>query len=108
MARRGNAPFADIGTGAVRMPAAPGEIPLIATLCFDSLDALKAALAPPTAKRQRRDLANFTAGGAELYFFDTRKADRPGRLPRLEGKIPLEPGQIVPMRLICVLRRRTC
>jgi hypothetical protein len=36
------------------------------------------------------------------------KSDR-GRLPRLEAKGSLlEPGQIIPMRFICALRRRTC
>ena len=98
MARRRNAPLADISTGAVRTPAGPGEIHLIATLfiatlCFDSLDALKAGLASPQGQAAAADLANFTDGGAELYFFDTKEADCPGRLPRLKGKIPREPGR---------------
>ena len=46
--------------------------------------------------------------GLSFNFFDTRKADRLGAPAAAGGQDPLEPGQIVPMRLICVLRRRTC
>ena len=63
----------DISNGAVRTPAGPSEIHLVATLYFDSLDALKAGLASPQGQAAAGDLANFADGGADLYFFDTRE-----------------------------------
>jgi uncharacterized protein (TIGR02118 family) len=62
----------DISTGAVRAPAGPSPIHLVATLYFDSLDAVKAGLASPQGQAAAADLANFADGGAELYFFDTK------------------------------------
>jgi hypothetical protein len=94
MARRGNAPFA---AQTNRPGSGVGE-------AFD----------------------NFADGEAELYFFDAkgarsqRRRERNnrilgikrdgvlGRLPRLDGKIASRAGLIVLMRLISVLRRRTC
>lgn len=61
----------DISKGAVGTPAGPGGIHLVATLYFDSLDAVKAGLASPQGQAAAGDLANFADGGAELYFFDT-------------------------------------
>jgi uncharacterized protein (TIGR02118 family) len=58
----------DISTGAVRTPAGPSDIYLVATLNFDSLDAVKAGLASPQGQAAAADLANFADGGAELYF----------------------------------------
>jgi uncharacterized protein (TIGR02118 family) len=46
---------------------------LVATLYFDSADALKAGLASAEDKAAAGDLANFADGGAELYFFDTKE-----------------------------------
>ncbi|HMF68428.1 MAG TPA: EthD family reductase [Phyllobacterium sp.] len=63
----------DISQGAVRSPAGPSEIHLVATLYFDSLEALKAGLASAEGKATAGDLANFADGGAELYFFDTKE-----------------------------------
>jgi uncharacterized protein (TIGR02118 family) len=62
----------DINDGAVATPAGPGDIHLVATLHFESLDALKAGLASPEGKAAGGDLANFADGGADLYFFDTK------------------------------------
>jgi uncharacterized protein (TIGR02118 family) len=45
----------------------------VATLYFDSADALKAGLASAEGKAAAGDLANFADGGAELYFFDTKE-----------------------------------
>jgi uncharacterized protein (TIGR02118 family) len=60
----------EISTGAVRNPVGASAIHLVATLHFDSLDALKAGLASPEGKATAGDLANFADGGAELYFFE--------------------------------------
>jgi len=63
----------DISTGAVGAPTGPSGIHLVATLYFDSADALKAGLASAEGRAAAGDLANFADGGAELYFFDTKE-----------------------------------
>jgi uncharacterized protein (TIGR02118 family) len=63
----------DISKGAVGAPTGPSGIHLVATLYFDSADALKAGLASAEGKAAAGDLANFADGGAELYFFDTKE-----------------------------------
>ena len=59
--------------GAVGAPTGPSGTHLVATLYFDSADALKAGLASAEDKAAAGDLANFADGGAELYFFDTKE-----------------------------------
>jgi len=61
-----------ISAGEVGVPAGPSGIHLVATLCFDPLNASKAGLASPQGQAAAGDLANFADGGAELYFFDTK------------------------------------
>ncbi|NVN84952.1 MAG: EthD family reductase [Rhodopseudomonas sp.] len=63
----------EISTGPVGTPAGPSALHLVATLDFDSLDALKAGLASPEGAAAAGDLANFADGGAELYLFDTKE-----------------------------------
>ena len=62
----------DISTGEVGAPAGPSGIHLVATLYFDSLDAINVALASPQGQAAAGDLASFADGGAELYFLDTK------------------------------------
>ena len=62
----------DISQGAVASPAGPSGIHLVATLYFDSMDALKAALSSPEGAAAAGDLPNFADGGADLYMFDTK------------------------------------
>ncbi|MGA7804792.1 EthD family reductase [Bradyrhizobium sp.] len=62
----------DISTGGVGAPTGPSEVHLVATLYFDSMEALQAGLASSEGKAAAGDLANFADGGAELYFFDTK------------------------------------
>ena len=45
---------------------------LIATLTFDSLAAIQAALASPEGQATAADLGNFATGGVDLYIADTR------------------------------------
>ncbi|MBK9115687.1 MAG: EthD family reductase [Betaproteobacteria bacterium] len=45
---------------------------LIATLTFDSMAAVHAALGSPEGQATANDLAHFATGGAEIYFSDTR------------------------------------
>jgi uncharacterized protein (TIGR02118 family) len=62
----------DISQGMVGAPAGPSGIHLVATLYFDSMDALKAGLSSPEGQAAAGDLANFADGGADLYMFDTK------------------------------------
>ena len=50
-----------------------GESPyyLIATLTFDSLAAIQAALASTEGQATAADLANFATGGVQIYFAET-------------------------------------
>lgn len=63
----------DISRGAVGTPTGPSDFHLVATLHFDSLDALKAGMSSPEGKAAAGDLANFADGGVELYLFDTKE-----------------------------------
>lgn len=62
----------DISTGGIGTPAGKSDVYLIATLHFDSVDALKAGLGSAEGKAAAGDLANFADGGAELYMFETK------------------------------------
>jgi uncharacterized protein (TIGR02118 family) len=64
----------DISAGPVGTPGGGSQIHLVATLHFDSADALKAGLGSPEGKAAAADLANFADGGVDLYFFDTKDA----------------------------------
>jgi uncharacterized protein (TIGR02118 family) len=63
----------DVSKGAVASPAGASGVHLVATLYFDSLDAIKAAFASAEGQATAGDLANFADGGADLYFFDTKE-----------------------------------
>ena len=45
---------------------------LVATLTFDSVDAIAAALASPEGQATAADLSNFATGGVDLYVADTK------------------------------------
>jgi len=62
----------DISQGMVGSPAGPTGIHLVATLHFDSMSALQAALSSPEGQAAAADLANFADGGADLLMFDTK------------------------------------
>ena len=62
----------DISQGTVGSPAGPSGIHLVATLYFDSMSALQAALSSPEGQATAGDLANFADGGADLFMFDTK------------------------------------
>lgn len=63
----------DISQGPVQTPAGPADIHLVATLTFDSLQAIADALGSVEGQAAAADLGNFADGGAELYMFDTRE-----------------------------------
>lgn len=62
----------EVSEGPVATPQGDSTCQLIATLTFDSMGALQAALASPEGQRAAADLANFADGGAELLMFDQR------------------------------------
>jgi uncharacterized protein (TIGR02118 family) len=62
----------DVSQGTVAASAGASGIHLVATLHFDSLDAIKTAFGSPEGQATAGDLANFADGGADLYFFDTK------------------------------------
>jgi uncharacterized protein (TIGR02118 family) len=62
----------DVSKGAVAAPAGASGVHLVATLYFDSVDAIKSAFGSPEGKATAGDLAN-ADGGANLYFFDTKE-----------------------------------
>ena len=62
----------DVSQGAIGTPAGPSGIHLVATLYFDSMDALKAGLSSPEGQAAAGDLANFADAGVDLYMFDTK------------------------------------
>src|SRR5215831_14704869 len=64
----------DISKGAVATPAGASDVHLVATLHFDSMDALKAGMGSAEGKAAGGDLPNFADGGAELYIYDTKHA----------------------------------
>jgi uncharacterized protein (TIGR02118 family) len=64
----------DISNGPVATPSGASDVHLIATLSFESLDALKAGMGSAEGKAAAGDLANFADGGADLYIFDTKDA----------------------------------
>jgi uncharacterized protein (TIGR02118 family) len=63
----------EVSRGAIGTPAGPPRFHLIATLHFDDLQALAAALASPRGQAAAADLAKFATGGAEMMFFDSQE-----------------------------------
>ena len=62
----------DISQGAIQTPSGPADVHLVATLTFDSVQAITSALSSAEGQAAAGDLANFADGGAELYMFETR------------------------------------
>ena len=62
-----------ISQGPVASPAGASGVHLIATLSFDSMAALQAALGGPEGQAAAGDLPNFATGGVDLMFYDTRE-----------------------------------
>jgi uncharacterized protein (TIGR02118 family) len=63
----------DISKGAVETPGGANDVYLVATLYFDTIDALKAGFGSAEGKAAGGDLANFADGGADIYFFDAKQ-----------------------------------
>jgi uncharacterized protein (TIGR02118 family) len=63
-----------VSQGPVATPAGPSGIHLIATLTFDSMEAVQKAFGSPEGEATAADLPKFASGGADLMFFETRNA----------------------------------
>ncbi|SAK94796.1 EthD protein [Caballeronia hypogeia] len=64
----------EISTGPVATASGESPYHLVALLEFDSLDAIKSALASPEGQKTAGDLANFAQAGVELLMFDSKPA----------------------------------
>ena len=63
----------EVSHGPVVTPAGPSGFHLIATLYFDSLDAIKAGFGSAEGKAAAADVQKFATGGADMILFDTRE-----------------------------------
>jgi uncharacterized protein (TIGR02118 family) len=63
-----------ISQGPVTAPTGASGVHLIATLTFDNMAEIQAALAGPEGQAAAGDLRNFATGGVDLMFYDTREA----------------------------------
>jgi uncharacterized protein (TIGR02118 family) len=59
-----------VSKGAVATPAGASEFHLVATLAFDSLAAIQAALGSPEGAAAAGDLPNFAGAGVDLFMYD--------------------------------------
>ena len=62
-----------VSHGPVATPAGPSGFHLIATLTFDNLAAIQAALASAEGQAAAADVQTFATGGADMILFDTRE-----------------------------------
>jgi uncharacterized protein (TIGR02118 family) len=62
----------EVSDGPVRAPNGGSDIFKIAVLTFDSMDAIKAAMASDEGKATAADLPNFANAGADFLICDTR------------------------------------
>jgi uncharacterized protein (TIGR02118 family) len=63
----------DVSEGVVGSPVASSGIHMVATLYFDSVEAIQAAFRSPAGRAAAGDLVNFADGGADLFFFETKE-----------------------------------
>ena len=62
----------EVNAGPIGTPQGPSALHLIATLTFDSMEAIGAAFASPQGKAAAADVANFAQAGVEMQMFDTK------------------------------------
>jgi uncharacterized protein (TIGR02118 family) len=63
----------EISQAQVTGMAGPSGIHLVATLTFDNMAAINAALGSAEGKTTAADVPNFATGGVDIFFFDTRE-----------------------------------
>ena len=61
-----------VSQGPVATPAGPAAIHLIATLTFDSIEAVQKAFGSTEGEATAADLPKFASGGADILIFDTK------------------------------------
>ena len=61
-----------VSDGPIGLPMEPGGVHLIAILEFESVEAIRQALASPEGQATVADLANFADGGADVMVFNTK------------------------------------
>ena len=64
----------EVSTGAITTPQGEAPYHLVATLSFDSLDAIQQALRSAEGQATAGDLSNFAQAGVELLMFDSKDA----------------------------------
>lgn len=62
----------EVNAGPVGTPQGPSALHLVASLTFDSMEAIGAAFASKEGQATAADLANFAQAGAEMLMFDTK------------------------------------
>jgi len=64
----------EVSAGAITTPQGEAPYHLVATLSFESLDAIRQALGSPEGQATAADLGNFAQAGVELLMFDSKDA----------------------------------
>jgi uncharacterized protein (TIGR02118 family) len=62
----------EVNAGSIGTPQGPSSFHLIATLTFDSMEAIGAAFASKEGQATAADVANFAQSGVQMLMFDTR------------------------------------
>jgi uncharacterized protein (TIGR02118 family) len=63
----------EVNDGPIGTPAGPAAFHLIASLSFDDLAALQAAMVSPEGQAAAADVASFATGGVEMLIYETRE-----------------------------------
>lgn len=63
----------EVNAGSIGTPQGPSPFHLIATLSFDSMEAIGAAFASKEGQATAADVANFAQAGVQMLMFDTRE-----------------------------------
>lgn len=62
-----------MNNGPITTPQGDSPLHLVATLTFDSVDAIHAAFASPEGQSTAADLGNFAQAGVDLFVFDSKE-----------------------------------
>ena len=62
----------EVNAAPVGTPAGPSALHLIATLSFDSMEAIGAAFASKKGQAAAADVANFAQAGVAVHMFETK------------------------------------